>query len=59
MFDKPYSEDKRAEGMAIAQSIITGECNKCSYMNECSSNPEFKFPENAACMKRKIRIERG
>ena len=56
IFDKPYSKEETAEGLAIQQAVITGECNMCKYKNECENNRNFVFPENAACMKRKQRI---
>ena len=59
IFDKPYSKDKVAEGMAISEAIKHGDCDKCGYFLKCFSNTKFKFPENAPCMQRKRIIERG
>lgn len=59
MFDKAYSPDKIAEGQAVTQAMLNGDCNRCGYYLKCSSGSDFEFPENAPCMQRKRRIERG
>lgn len=59
MFDKAYSIDKITEGQAVAQALRNGDCNRCEYYLKCSLNTDFEFPENAACMQRKRRIERN
>ena len=59
IFDKAYSSDKIAEGQAVTQAMLNGDCNRCAYYLKCSSNEDFEFPENAPCMQRKKRIEGG
>lgn len=53
IFDKPYSKDEIAEGRAIQWAVISGACNVCKYLTECTRNRDFVFPEKAACMKKK------
>lgn len=53
MFDKPYSPEKMAEGRAISWAIVSGACNSCEYLLRCSTDDQFVFPCDAACMKRK------
>jgi hypothetical protein len=59
MFNKPYSEDKIAEGLAISYAVQNGICHKCEYKFYCTSNHVFEFPENAPCMHIKRKIRRG
>lgn len=53
IFDRPYPYEKQMEGLAIGQAVVSGECFKCSYYKRCSSDETFRFPAEAACMKRK------
>ncbi len=53
VFDKPYSADKIAEGMAVSWAVQSGACYKCEYEFFCRSGRNFKFPKNAPCMKKK------
>ena len=59
MFDRPYPTEKQAEGIAVFSAVMSGECNKCLSLAECSTNDHFRFPEDAFCMKRKDVILRG
>lgn len=59
IFEKPYSVDKIAEGQAVTQAMLNGDCNRCTYYLKCSSKEDFEFPENAPCMQRKRRIQGG
>ena len=56
MFDRPYPEDKQAEGLAIYQAVVEGHCDKCGFFSQCSTQDDFKFPEFAWCMRRKTEI---
>ena len=56
LFDRAYPQDKQMEGIAISQSVVSGECFKCLYYKRCSSDRTFCFPPDAPCMKRKRRL---
>lgn len=58
IFDKPYSEDKIAEGMAVQWAVLSGACNECKYLKQCSNDSGFVFPENAACMEKKAEFKK-
>lgn len=59
MFDKPYSEDKTAEGLGVNWALITGACNACKFLEQCSTDSNFQFPNYAPCMAKKSEILRG
>jgi len=50
------SPEKKAEGLAINNAVFSGACDRCPHLKECSSNRNFVFPAEAACMKDKERI---
>lgn len=56
LFDGVYSAEKQAEGLSISEAIVSGKCNNCTFLKECESNENFKFPESAWCYKRKVKI---
>lgn len=57
MFDRPYPADKQAEGLAISQAIVGGHCDKCGFLQQCSTQGgAFRFPVFAWCMRRKAEI---
>lgn len=56
IFDKPYTADKQAEGIAIAQAVANGWCYTCRLRFRCECDPDFVFPGDMACMKRKREI---
>ena len=59
MFDRQYSPEKQAEGLAISQAIVYGHCDKCGFLPQCSTQGEaFQFPVFAWCMRRKAEILR-
>lgn len=58
IFDHPYPREKQAEGLAISRAIVSGACNQCPVLGECSTNKQFVFPASAWCMKEKARILR-
>lgn len=53
IFDKPYSPEKLAEGLAISTAIMSGACDRCGYLRECESSGVSIFPTDAWCMKKK------
>lgn len=59
IFDKPYSENKIAEGRAIQWAVVNGICNECKHLRECENNSNFKFPHNAPCMIKKSELLKG
>lgn len=59
IFDKPYSEDKIAEGRAVQWAVVSGYCNKCKYLQQCESDNNFEFPQNAPCMIKKSELLKG
>ena len=54
IFDKPYSAEKQAEGLAVNWAVITGACNYCRHVKICSSELSDylweTFPHDAPCM---------
>ena len=57
MFDRQYSPEKQAEGLAISQAIVYGHCDKCGFLPQCSTQGEaFQFPVFAWYMRRKAEI---
>ena len=56
LFDKPYSSEKVAEGLAVAKCNNFGICVWCAWLFQCSEDELFKFPEDAPCMKEKEKI---
>lgn len=51
--------EKQAEGLAIVDAILSGECDKCPSFAECRVNEHFKFPVDAYCMKQKAIVMKG
>ena len=37
MFDRQYTPEKQAEGLAISQAIVYGHCDKCGFLSQCST----------------------
>ena len=59
MFDRQYTPEKQAEGLAISQAIVYGHCDKCGFLSQCSTQGEtFRFPVFAWCMIKKAEILR-
>ena len=56
VFDREYPMDVQAEGLAVTQAVLTGACNRCELLKQCSNGERFKFPETAWCMKKKAEI---
>ena len=59
IFDKPYSADKQAEGLAISEAVVNGWCNKCRLRYRCECDPDFVFQPDCPCMVRKKEILAG
>ena len=55
------TKDQQAEGIAITIAIVSGKCDICPHIALCSTDDNFKFPEDAFCMgkKRELRAEKG
>ena len=56
IFDRPYPKDKQMEGIAISQAVVSGDCFKCPYYKQCSSDETFRPTPDTACMKRKKKL---
>lgn len=56
ILDKPYSSDKVAEAIALAGALMDGDCTACAYLPQCERDRNFKYPEDAVCMRRKQEI---
>lgn len=50
------SRSKICEGLAIHRAVVSGECDRCAYLPDCSSDNSFKMPADAYCMKEKARL---
>lgn len=59
IFDKPYSKEKNAEGLGVNWALITGACNACKFLEQCSTDRDFEFPNYAPCMVKKTEILKG
>ena len=51
IFDKEYPQGIKDEGAAVAKAVMTGKCNSCKYIHRCENDINFKFPDDAPCMK--------
>lgn len=56
IFDRPYSAEKQAEGIAVSEAVASGVCDKCRYLHQCSTDRTFIPPSIAWCMRRKAVI---
>jgi len=56
VFDRQYSADKRAEGMAVQQAVVGGHCDKCGFLARCSTDPSFVPPVFTWCARQKSEI---
>lgn len=59
IFDKPYSDEKIAEGRAIQWAVVSGACNWCKYLPQCEKDENFEFPPDAPCMLKKLEFLSG
>jgi len=53
IFDKPYSLEKQAEGMAVAEAVVKGWCENCRLRFRCECDPDFVFQPDCPCAIRK------
>lgn len=53
VFDRVYPPEKLAEGLAVNEAVVFGECDKCGFLEQCSSDDTFVPPVFAWCSKRK------
>ena len=56
LFDKQYPVDKQAEGIAIHEAVVSGECNRCGFLTQCENEDTFIPPVFAWCSRRKTEI---
>ena len=56
LFDRPYPQDKQAEGIAIHLAVVEGHCDKCCFLTQCSTRDDFKMPPFSWCMVKKAEI---
>lgn len=56
MFDRKYSQEKQAEGIAISEAVAFGKCDECCHLKRCESDRAFHFPETSWCQHRKREI---
>ena len=53
VFDRAYPPDVLAEGLAVNEAVVFGECNRCPFLDRCSSDDNFSPPVFAWCYRRK------
>lgn len=58
VFDKVYSKEKQAEGLAVSEAVAFGKCGECGFLKQCEDNRDFRFPVFAWCQQRKQQILR-
>ncbi len=51
--DKPYPPDKMAEARAVNWAVLSGACDKCGALAQCSTNSNFKPAAFFPCMIKK------
>ena len=56
IFDQPYPADMMAEGIAVSEAVVNGECDKCRFLPQCKTDESFVFPVSAWCMERRDEI---
>lgn len=52
----PINKEHDALEQAIKETVVSGKCINCSYLENCKTSRSFKFPKDALCMKRKDEI---
>lgn len=50
------SDEEVAEALAVQYAMLNMFCQHCRYYRNCSTDMNFKFPEEAECMKKKKEI---
>lgn len=56
VFTQEYPMEKQAEGIGISEAIVNGQCGKCPFLKQCSTDKNFVFPAFAWCQRRKRQI---
>lgn len=56
VFDREYSAEKQAEGIAVQAAVAEGHCEKCGFLNRCSTDDSFHPPVFAWCFQEKKKI---
>lgn len=56
---RPINKERDAMEQAIKETVISGKCINCSYLEKCKTSRNFNFPKDALCMKRKDEILNG
>ena len=58
IFDKPYPPEKAAEARAVSWAVLSGACDKCGALAQCSTDSNFKPAIFAPCMRKKAEFMR-
>lgn len=56
IFDRGYTKEEQAEGIAVNRAVIGGHCDACGFLKTCSTSEDFKPPVFAWCFQEKKRI---
>jgi len=56
VFDRAYPPEVLAEGLAVNEAVVLGECDRCVFLKQCSSDSSFKPPVFAWCFRRKSEL---
>lgn len=54
MFDRQYTPEKQAEGLAISQAIVFGHCDKCAFCHNARHRGlnSRSLPSHGVCIAR-------
>ncbi len=56
IFDREYTMEQQAEGIAVSEAVVFGACDRCESLARCSTDVGFRPPADAWCVKRKAGI---
>ena len=56
VFDRAYPPETLAEGLAVNEAVVGGHCDKCAFLERCSSDSSYSPPVFAWCFRRKREI---
>lgn len=56
VFDKAYPPEVLAEGLAVNEAVVLGECDKCEFLKQCLLDNTFRPPVFAWCSRRKAEL---
>lgn len=56
VFDQQYPPEVLAEGLAVNEAVVFGECDKCGFLAQCSTDESFRPPVFAWCSRRKSEL---